>query len=59
MWVENWGLEHFWALDPHPDVIHASYSSGDPEKMIFVWGESALIWGRFGGLKSGFFGFLE
>jgi len=29
-----------------------------PEKIAFVWGESAPIWGRYGGLKFGFFGFL-
>jgi len=49
MWVENWGLEHFWVLDPHPNLIHASYSSGDPEKNDFFGGgigpHLGEIWG--------------
>ena len=45
----------------HRHLTHASYSSGDPENKCFCLGESAPIWGRYGGLKFGvsaYFGLL-
>jgi len=56
MGVEIWGLGHFWGFGPHPHLTIASYSTCDPEKKVFVWGKSAPIWGKYGGLKFGFFG---
>jgi len=55
-------LVHFWGLPPFgariPHLTHASYSSGDPEKIAFCLGKSAPIWGRYGGLKFGFLAYF-
>ena len=48
-----WGFTPFVACTHH--LTHASYSAGDVEKNGFCLGESAPIWGRYGGLKFGFF----
>jgi len=53
-------LVHFWGLPPSgvrtPHLTHASYSSVDPEKMVFVWGESDPHLGEVRGFEIWLFG---
>jgi len=45
-------LVHFGGLPPSgvrtPHLTHASYSSGDPEKMVFAWGNRPPFGGDMG-----------
>jgi len=49
MWVQIWGLGHFWVLGPNPHLTTASYSTRDPEKNSICLGKIGPhlgeIWG--------------
>jgi len=58
--LEIWFTFHFAHLgEPTPNLRHEHYSPGGSEKNIFEWGESAPIWGRYGGLKIWIFQYLD
>ena len=65
MWVEIWGgalLVNFWCLPPSgvrtPNLTHASYSSGEPEKNSFCMGGIGPNLGEIWGFKFGFLAYF-
>jgi len=59
--LPSW-MGHFGGSPPggaDPDLIYACYGPEGPEKVVYIWGESAPIWGKYGNLKIAFLSIFD